>query len=114
MKRYIYATVLLSVILPAVLVAPFHHHARLYPDDNQCDACDQHLPHQGHLASASGTDVCLICKILGQPYVPASETVEFPFVTLSESISDYGKSFIPAIFVFSSFPRAPPISFCIR
>ena len=58
--RRIFAAWLLSVILPVVFLAPFHHHHRDALEDIHCEACSQHIPHQGHLTPGTGTDDCLI------------------------------------------------------
>lgn len=112
LKRRISATILLAVILPAVLIAPFHHHHKQLPSDISCDSCAQHQPHQGHLNTNTGTDNCLICQLLGQQYVPSDGiTVCFRAAVSSPSPEESPADAVTKVYNPSS-PRAPPVSFC--
>ena len=112
LKRRIFAAWLLSVVLPMVFLAPFHHHDLDLREDVLCEDCSQHLPHHGHLSTGTATGECLVCQLLFQQYVPAESAVVRSFLTEPEA---YVLP-IPEDVVFLSFqpssPRAPPVSFC--
>jgi hypothetical protein len=103
---------MLSVLLPMLLVAPFHHHADPVREDEPCESCSQHKPHPGHLTAQICTDECLVCRILYQQYTP-SAVLTF-HILLSEQTVDSGRfpDDIPICFTQPSSPRAPPVSFC--
>ena len=111
LKKRISALLMLAVILPAVLIAPFHHHHQL-PTDSNCHSCAQHQPHQGHLNTNTGTDDCLICQLLGQQYVP-SEGIEVCFnaAIFTPSPEEFPEDAATLVHNPSS-PRAPPVLFC--
>jgi hypothetical protein len=112
LKRRIFAFWLLSVILPMVFVAPFHHHDLGQEEDVFCADCSQHLPHHGHLSAGTATGECLVCQLLFQQFMPAERAVIRSYPANSEA---YVLP-IPEDVVFLSFqplsPRAPPVSFC--
>lgn len=102
---------LLSVVLPMVLVVPFHHHEEEY-SDFECELCAHHQPHEGHLASSSRIDNCLICQFLGVSYLPEAST-SAPFVP--DAKADVACQPVEACLaaplqLHSS--RAPPVSVC--
>ena len=111
-KRRIFAAWLLSVVLPTVFLAPFHHHDLRQQENYLCEDCSQHLPHHGHLSVGTAAGECLVCQLLFHQYVPAENTIIQSFVTEPEAYSLP----IPKDVVFLSFqpssPRAPPVSFC--
>lgn len=110
--RRISSAILLSVFLPIVLLAPFHHHQQPSLEDVSCEACSQHQPHPGHLSSNTGTDDCLICQLLGQQYFP-SEGIAFRMSQPAcEPISEVAPAGITSFVYSLSSPRAPPVSFC--
>lgn len=113
LKRRIFAAWLLSVVLPMVFIAPFHHHDTGRPEDVFCEDCSQHLPHHGHLSAGTATGECLVCQLLFQQFVPTESTVVRSFLTESKA---YALP-IPEDVVYLSFqpssPRAPPVSFCL-
>ena len=113
MKRRIFAVWLLSVVLPMVFIAPFHHHDLERLEDVFCADCTQHLPHHGHLSTGTATGDCLVCQLLFQPYEPAENAVIRSYLTEAET----EVLPIPEDVVFLSFqpssPRAPPVSFCL-
>jgi hypothetical protein len=110
--RHISAWLMLSVLLPMVFVAPFHHHHDEHlGTEFSCDACAHHLPHPGHLSGMSDTDECLVCQFLAEQYIPSSslvvDLVASDLVTLAGSLPD---AFIPCPVQLPS-SRAPPVSF---
>ncbi len=113
MKQRISSLIMLSVILPMVLIAPFHHHREQVPEDIQCESCSQHKPHCGHLTTQTSTDECLICRLLAQQFSPA-ETQSTCAPEQAGAI-DTGCNCpdIPDCFTHHSSPRAPPVSFCL-
>ena len=74
------AALLLAVLLPAMVVSPFHHHEAAEKAEVACDLCAHHQPHSGHLTSSGHIDDCLVCQFLGTCFVP-SETVSAPSVS---------------------------------
>ena len=109
--RRIFAAWLLSVILPVVFLAPFHHHHRDALEDIHCEACSQHIPHQGHLTPGTGTNDCLVCQLLSQQYVPAPGlAVNLHSSDYAAVIGDFSDDVI-LCFTHLSSPRAPPVSF---
>ena len=111
-KKRISSVILLSVILPIVLLAPFHHHEQPGKADISCDACSQHLPHQGHLSTGSGTDDCLICQLLGQQYFPSEGVTVLYAAAVSRPDTGFVSADIASVVFNLSSPRAPPVSFC--
>jgi len=112
MGRHISAWLMLSVLLPVVFVAPFHHHHDEHlGTEAACEDCAHHLPHPGHLSGVSDTDDCLICQFLAEQYIPSSglvvDLVASELVTLAGDLSD---AFIPCP-VYLPSSRAPPVSF---
>ncbi|MCR4824927.1 MAG: hypothetical protein K5849_06190 [Bacteroidales bacterium] len=67
-KRFFYSLTLLSALLPVLLSFSFHHH-EAHREQDHCEACEQRLPHPGHL----GTDEtdCLICHFLATFFLPS-------------------------------------------
>jgi len=112
LKRRIFAAWLLSVVLPMVFLAPFHHHDLGQLEDVFCADCSQHLPHHGHLSAGTATGECLVCQLLFQQFVPAESTEFRSFLT------EPGAYVLPIpeeVVLFScqpASPRAPPVSFC--
>ena len=112
LKRRIFAAWLLSVVLPMVFLAPFHHHELEQREEVFCEDCSQHLPHHGHLSAGSATGECLVCQLLFQQFVPAESTVIRSYLSDSETyvLSAYDEAvFLP---FQPASPRAPPVSFC--
>ena len=113
LKRRIFAAWLLSVVLPMVFVAPFHHHDLDPLEDVFCADCTQHLPHHGHLSTGTVTGDCLVCQLLFQQYVPAENTVIRSYLTETETeVLPIPEDVVCLSFQPSS-PRAPPVSFCL-
>lgn len=112
LKRRISDFFLLSVVLPMVFLAPFHHHDSPAPSDISCEECSHHQPHPGHLSEKPGTDECLICQLLAQVYIPtiqpAVNRLSSGCVTIDSNLSGD----VILSFTHQSCPRAPPVSFC--
>ena len=112
LKRRISGFILLSVILPMVFLAPFHHHDEHHHADISCEQCAHHQPHPGHLSDESDTDDCLICQLLAQQYVPSADLVADLFSADCNacvgSLPD--RLILRSTRNFSS--RAPPVPFC--
>jgi hypothetical protein len=111
-KRRISALFLLSVVLPIVFLAPFHHHIEQIRTDISCKACAHHQSHPGHLSEETGTNECLICQLLAQHYVPSADlTVHLLSSDIVDFVHDGSDDVIVSPPHLSS-PRAPPASFC--
>ena len=110
-NRRIFSALLLAVILPAVLLAPFHRHDSPVKADITCDACQEHLPHQGHLSIPSATDDCLICQLLGQQYFPEEGIRVCCVSATAQSLASAAPLSVNAPVFRLSSPRAPPVSF---
>ncbi|MCR4860151.1 MAG: hypothetical protein K5910_05770 [Bacteroidales bacterium] len=68
--RTLYAIVLLSAILPILAASSFHHHDAPKADQ-ACEACEQGLPHPGHMDTRpDGTD-CPLCRFLATLFLPS-------------------------------------------
>ena len=112
LKRRIFAAWLLSVVLPMVFIAPFHHHDLGQQEDVFCADCSQHLPHHGHLSAGTATGECLVCQLLVQQFVPSENTVVQAYPAEQEAyVLPIPEDVIVLSFQPSS-PRAPPVSFC--
>ena len=110
-RRAAVAAWLLSVVLPMVLVVPFHHHEEEY-SDSECELCAHHQPHEGHLASSSQIDNCLICQFLGVSYLPEADA-SAPFVP--DAKADVACQSVDACIAAPlqlQSTRAPPVSVC--
>ncbi|MBO5581621.1 MAG: hypothetical protein IJ755_03940 [Bacteroidales bacterium] len=109
-RRRLYAVLLSAIILPAILLTSFHHHAPVQETD--CVDCAHHIPH-GHLGGMQGTDDCLLCQFLSISWLaPADEPQAFP---LRKAVRLFQAPV--RAFAFLSFPslstRAPPVVFCL-
>ena len=110
-KRRWFAAMLLSVILPMALVAPFHHHHD-YPDsESRCQDCLEHRPHQGHLSNNNSTDECLICQFLAQMFVPSEGLFLKRFSSGHRTLASIVRDQVLTQYHSLSSPRAPPVSF---
>lgn len=110
-KRRIIAAWLLSVILPVVGLAPFHHHPE--PEqDISCEACSRDLPHPGHLTDNVSLDHCIVCQLLTELYVPADAMAVQWVRSASRALACPVSDAVPVVSFQPSFPRAPPVSFC--
>ena len=112
LKRRIFAAWLLSVVLPMVFLAPFHHHELEQREEVFCEDCSQHLPHHGHLSAGSATGECLVCQLLFQQFVPAESTVIRSFLSDSETYVLPAHDEAVLLPFQPASPRAPPVSFC--
>ena len=112
LKRRISALFLLSVVLPVVFLAPFHHHDEPLPADISCEECAHHQSHPGHLSEGHGTDECLVCQFLAQQFTPsAGPAVLFLSSGIIAFVCDRSDDVLLPLNHHSS-PRAPPVSFC--
>ena len=110
-RRAAVAAWLLSVVLPMILVVPFHHHEE-ESSDSECELCAHHQPHEGHLASSSRIDNCLICQFLGVSYLPeASASTPFVPDAKADVACQSVDAFLTAPLQLHS-SRAPPVSVC--
>ena len=111
LKRRISTFILLSVLLPIVFVAPFHHHDENLLTDIPCEDCSHHQPHPGHLGNKTGAEDCFLCQLLAQLFIPSVG----PVLNLlsSDSTPVFGHLSDAAVLCFThhSSPRAPPVSF---
>ena len=112
LKRRISGFLLLSVILPMVILAPFHHHDGHDHAGISCEECAHHHPHPGHVSDESDTDECLICQFLAQQYIPSADLVADLFASDCDTFAGCpaGGLILRSTRLFSS--RAPPASFC--
>lgn len=108
MKRNIQSAILLSVILPVLLLAPFHRHHRS-PAAAACQECIAHQHHSGHIGTDGGLQECLICQLLGEAFLPAAGLTLNP---ASLFIQDYGEAVLVqsrTTPILEHAPRAPPV-----
>ncbi len=112
LKRRISGFILLSVILPMVFLAPFHHHDEHDHGGISCEECAHHQPHPGHVSDESDTDECLICQFLAQQYIPSADLVADLFASECGTFAGCpaGGLILRSTRQFSS--RAPPVPFC--
>lgn len=73
-RHNIYAIILLMVMLLQVGIKTFHVHHTHASVKIECEDCDQHKVHDGHLIDWDGqSDDCMLCQLLTNPYVAAEE-----------------------------------------
>ena len=70
-RRRIASWVLLAVFLPMLVLSAFHIHDYQAAADDECEACVQHVPHEGHLYShAFVIHACVLCQLTTLSYLP--------------------------------------------
>ena len=111
-KRRISSAILLSVIVPMLVLAPYHHHPRQHTDIPDCDACHEHKPHSGHLTSQISLPECLVCQLLGVQFIPQTVPQFSLLCTILETLFTTDSSSCPDSYFSVQSPRAPPVSFC--
>lgn len=73
-RRSLYAIILLLVMIVQVGVKTFHLHHEHTSITVECEDCDQHRVHDGHLIDWDGqSDDCLLCQLLSTQYVSSEE-----------------------------------------
>lgn len=112
LKRRISGFLLLSVILPTVFLAPFHHHDEHDHTGFSCEECAHNLPHPGHLSDEPDSDDCLICQFLALQYVPAADLVADLFTTDCDAFVSFPAEGLILRSTHHFSPRAPPVPFC--
>ncbi len=70
-SRQTKARLLLAVFIPLLLITSFHRHQPVEAaHTDACAYCINHLPHDGHLSSASTVlDDCVVCQLFTLNYV---------------------------------------------
>jgi hypothetical protein len=112
LKQRISSFLMLSVMLPMVFLAPFHHHDEPAQDDIPCESCTRHQPHAGHLSAQTGTDECLICRLLCQQFFPPVTPAFIAPSSVRLVNTGCFSDDIPLRFNHPFSTRAPPVSFC--
>lgn len=65
--------ILLMVMVLQVGIKTFHVHSDHVPVHIECEDCDQHRVHDGHLTDWDGqSDECVLCQLLSVQYVAAA------------------------------------------
>lgn len=65
----LHAIILLLVMLLQVGIKSFHVHHACASVSIECEDCEQHRVHDGHLISRDGqSDDCMLCQLLSNPY----------------------------------------------
>lgn len=73
-RHNLYAVILLVMMVMQVGVKCFHLHHEHVSITIDCEDCDQHRVHDGHLIDWDGqSDDCMLCQLLSSPYVPSIE-----------------------------------------
>lgn len=71
-RHNVYATILLMVMMLQVGVKTFHVHHPQVLVKIECDDCNHHKVHDGHLINWDGqNDECMLCQLLSAQYVAA-------------------------------------------
>lgn len=72
MKRRYASWVLLAVFLSMLFLSAFHFHDTTTAIEDQCEACVQHMPHEGHFTShAFVIHACVLCQLTTFSYLPS-------------------------------------------
>lgn len=73
-RRWLHVIILLLVMLLQVGIKTFHVHPVHASVSIECEDCEQHRVHDGHLNSWDGqSDDCMLCQLLSNPYEPSEE-----------------------------------------
>lgn len=97
-KISLFASVLLAVFLPMVLISSVHIHkeAAAFGSESECIECTKHIPHPAHYSShITKPEHCLYCQFLNSQYLVAAvaeitnyqKTSPFIFATLSTAMT---------------------------
>ena len=71
-RHNLYAILLLMVMVLQVGIKTFHVHHDHASVHIECEDCDQHRVHDGHLTDWDGqSDDCMLCQLLSTQYVSA-------------------------------------------
>lgn len=71
-RHNLYAIVLLMVMLLQMGIKTFHVHHVHVSAKIECEDCDQHRVHDGHLIDWDGQqEECMLCQLLSVQYVAA-------------------------------------------
>jgi len=68
-RKKLFSSILLAVILPAILLAPFHHHESRV--NEECADCAQHNTHWH--SGIQDTELCAVCHFLSANWVGEEE-----------------------------------------
>ena len=67
------ARILLAVFLPMLVLSSVHVNLQeSAPTEAQCYACEHHIHHDGHIATAQHLQKCVLCQFLSLPYLAAA------------------------------------------
>ena len=104
---------MLSVFMPMVVILPFHHHdEEELRQDIECQACENHLPHPGHVSEDLQIHDCIFCHVQGSQYLPGIEQISCGSADYFCFIEAVQYSFVPEQYKLPASQRAPPVSFC--
>jgi len=113
LKRRIYSLCLLSVILPIIVAASFHHHEHIQGVEIDCDACAEHTPHAGHIFAGDVHADCPLCQFLSEHYLTSTESNKLSGPAVYSEIETPVCSAHTDSFNLNNTSRAPPVSFYI-
>jgi len=108
------AMALLTVLLPVIVFSSLHHHEARAEDGLTCEACEEHLPHPGHLGAGHLCVDCPFCQFLAAyflPAIPESPTL-LPSRPGTRYITAVPETVLPVRPHRST--RAPPAQLCLR
>ena len=113
MMKNILAGVMLSVFLPMAVLLPFHHHDEHEHEQSfECQACEEHLPHPGHVSEDFQEHDCIFCQVQGTHYLPVIEQISCGSADYFCFIEAVQYSFVPEQYKLPASQRAPPAEFC--
>ena len=108
MKRNIQSAILLSVILPVLLLAPFHRHHQATTSAD-CQECVAHQHHSGHIAVDGSLQDCLVCQLLGEAFLPSAGLTANPASLLIQDSGEKDFAQGSSAPILQHAPRAPPV-----
>ena len=111
--KNILAVAMLSVFMPMAVLLPFHHHDEHEHEQNfECQECEHHLPHPGHVSEDFHLHDCIFCQVQGIHYLPGLEQIRCCSAYYCCFIEAVQYSFVPEQYKLPASQRAPPVTFC--
>lgn len=109
-RRRLHAIILLLVMLLQVGIKTFHVHHVHASVSIECEDCEQHRVHAGHLISWDGqSDDCMLCQILANPF-ELTEELRISDVIEPLCSFDQDKQWPVCLGQWQSIrPRGPPL-----
>jgi len=109
-RTSIFASLLLAVFLPMVIISSVHVHDDYSIADNDlCVKCVKHIPHATHFAKhISKQELCLFCHFLSLLFVAASLATFFSYRKQLTSFIAAPCKLMPKVALSQKSTRAPP------